>query len=76
MFVLDIGLPDTDGNELARQLRARPENGHAVLIALTGYGLGPDRERTSAAGFDHHLVKPVDTAGLCRILAGIHPSRP
>lgn len=75
LFVLDIGLPDTDGNELARKLRARPETRHAVLIALTGYGLAPDRERTRAAGFDHHLVKPVDTARLYRILAGIHPSR-
>lgn len=75
LFVLDIGLPDTDGNDLARELRAQPETSTAVLIALTGYGLEQDRERSSAAGFDHHLVKPVDTAMLYRILAGIHSSR-
>ena len=75
LFVLDIGLPDTDGNDLARELRAQPETSTAVLIALTGYGLEQDRERSSAAGFDHHLVKPVDTAMLYRILAGIHSSK-
>ena len=75
VFVLDIGLPDIDGNELARHLRAQPETGKAVLIALTGYGLAEDREQTAAAGFDHHLVKPVDTEKLYRILFHIHPSR-
>ena len=74
VFVLDIGLPDIDGNALARALRAQPETSDAVLIALTGYGLPTDREQTSAAGFDHHLVKPVDTEKLSRILAGIHPA--
>jgi signal transduction histidine kinase/ActR/RegA family two-component response regulator len=75
VFVLDIGLPDIDGNELARSLRARPETRAAVLIALTGYGLDADRAQTAAAGFDHHLVKPVDAEQLSRILAGIHPAR-
>jgi signal transduction histidine kinase/CheY-like chemotaxis protein len=73
VYVLDIGLPDVDGNELARHLRARPEAVNAVLIALTGYGLPEDREKTAAAGFDHHLVKPVDTEKLYKILANIHP---
>ena len=76
VFVLDIGLPDIDGNDLARTLRALPETSDAVLIALTGYGLGTDREQTRAAGFDHHLVKPVDTEQLSRILAAIHPPKP
>jgi signal transduction histidine kinase/CheY-like chemotaxis protein len=75
VFVLDIGLPDIDGNELARHLRAQPETGEAVLIALTGYGLTEDREQTAAAGFDHHLVKPVDTEKLYRILSHIRPSK-
>lgn len=74
VFLLDIGLPDLDGTALARQLRARPDTGAAVLIALTGYGLEQDRERTRAAGFDHHLVKPVDVSTLYRILAGIQPA--
>lgn len=75
VFVLDIGLPDIDGNELARHLRAQPETGEAVLIALTGYGLAEDREQTSAAGFDHHLVKPIDTEKLYGILFQIHPAK-
>lgn len=71
VFLLDIGLPEIDGNELARRLRAQPETAHAVLIAVTGYGQDSDRERTVAAGFDHHLVKPVDIGKLADILADI-----
>jgi PAS domain S-box-containing protein len=60
--VLDIGLPDIDGNELAQLLRRQPETAQAVLIALTGYGQERDRQRSLEAGFDHFLVKPVDAA--------------
>jgi CheY-like chemotaxis protein len=67
--LLDIGLPDMDGNELARQLRAQPETARTILIAVTGYGQEQDRRRTAAAGFDHHLVKPVDTQHLLRLLS-------
>ena len=67
--LLDIGLPDIDGIELARRLRARPETADALLIAVTGYGQDQDRQLTQAAGFDHHLVKPVDIARLSAILA-------
>lgn len=67
--LLDIGLPDIDGNELARRLRARPETAGAVLIAITGYGQEQDRAQTASAGFDHHLVKPVDIDQLFAILA-------
>jgi PAS domain S-box-containing protein len=70
-FLLDIGLPDMDGYELARRLRAMPETAHAVLIALTGYGQSRDRERSEAAGFDHHLVKPADMAKLTELLARV-----
>ena len=76
VFVLDIGLPDIDGNELAKRLRKLPEASNAVLIALTGYGLPEDRERTKAAGFDHHLVKPVDPDQLNDILLTIPATRP
>jgi CheY-like chemotaxis protein len=69
--LLDIGLPEMDGNELAQHLRAQPETAKAVLIAVTGYGQEIDRKRTLAAGFDHHLVKPLDTRKLATILAGI-----
>ncbi len=66
--LLDIGLPDIDGLELARQLRAQPETANAVLIAVTGYGKSIDRRKTRDAGFDHHLVKPVDGVELAAIL--------
>jgi PAS domain S-box-containing protein len=69
--LLDIGLPDMDGNELAQQLRAHPETAGSVLIAVTGYGQEKDREHSLAAGFDHHLVKPVDSTVLASILATI-----
>jgi PAS domain S-box-containing protein len=69
--LLDIGLPDIDGNELAQRLRAQPETMTAVLIAVTGYGQEKDRVQTLAAGFDHHLVKPVDTKNLISLLAEI-----
>lgn len=70
-FILDIGLPDMDGYELARRLRADAQNANKVLIALTGYGQAHDRVLSKAAGFDHHFVKPVDTAELSSVLAHI-----
>ena len=69
-FLLDIGLPGMDGYELARKLRALPATANAVLIALTGYGQPQDRERSKAAGFDHHLEKPVDPDRLLALLSG------
>jgi signal transduction histidine kinase/ActR/RegA family two-component response regulator len=76
VFILDIGLPDMDGNELARTLRAQPETSDAVLIALTGYGQAEDLERTRAAGFSYHLVKPVDVDRLTELLRSIASSTP
>jgi signal transduction histidine kinase/CheY-like chemotaxis protein len=70
-FLLDIGLPDMDGLELARRLRAMPEAAGAVLIAVTGYGQEQDMQNSKAAGFDYHLVKPVDTAKLLTLLTQI-----
>jgi signal transduction histidine kinase/CheY-like chemotaxis protein len=69
--LLDIGLPDLDGNDLAKQLRARPETARSVLIAITGYGQEQDRKRTAESGFDHHLVKPVNIEDLLRIISGL-----
>ncbi|WP_177207730.1 hybrid sensor histidine kinase/response regulator [Massilia yuzhufengensis] len=66
--LLDIGLPGMDGTELAQRLRRLPGTAGAVLVAVTGYGQESDRERTRAAGFDHHLVKPLDTRELFAIL--------
>ena len=58
--LLDIGLPLIDGHELARRLRRMPGGERMVLVALSGWGQAPDREASAAAGFDAHLVKPVD----------------
>ena len=58
--LLDIGLPDINGYELARRIRALPGTGRMVLIAATGWGQQKDRERAFDAGFDHHLTKPID----------------
>ena len=71
VFLLDIGLPDIDGNELAKRIRAQPETADAVLIAITGYGQEQDRKNALAAGFKHHFVKPVDPAKLVALLGGI-----
>jgi signal transduction histidine kinase/CheY-like chemotaxis protein len=67
--LLDIGLPDMDGNELARQLRKLPQLAAATLVAITGYGQEADRALTAAAGFDHHFVKPVDMEALLKVLS-------
>jgi signal transduction histidine kinase/CheY-like chemotaxis protein len=69
--LLDIGLPEIDGNELARRLRGRPDTTDIVLIAITGYGQDSDRQQAFDAGFRHHLVKPVNMEKLAGVLAGI-----
>ncbi|MCS0611178.1 ATP-binding protein [Massilia kyonggiensis] len=66
--LIDIGLPDMDGNMLAQRLRADPATAGALLVATTGYGQASDRRRSLAAGFDHHLVKPLDLQELYAIL--------
>ncbi len=66
--LLDISLPDMNGYELARRLRALDETSpHLRLIALTGHGLDRDRVRSAVAGFDAHIVKPVDIEQLIHI---------
>jgi PAS domain S-box-containing protein len=69
VVLLDIGLPGMNGYQLAERLRSLPELNAMRLIALTGYGKSEDYERTKAAGFDDHLVKPVDAATLRQALA-------
>ena len=64
VVILDVGLPHLDGLEVARRLRANPRHAGIRLIALTGYGLASDRQATAEAGFDCHLVKPVQPADL------------
>jgi signal transduction histidine kinase/ActR/RegA family two-component response regulator len=69
--LLDIGLPGMDGHEVARRMRQQPRGPALHLIALTGYGQPDDRARALAAGFDDHLVKPVDLDALTEALAQI-----
>ncbi len=73
IILLDIGLPSLSGYEVAGQLRTYPETQHAVLIALTGYGQPEDRRKAMEAGFDHHLVKPVDLEKLEKLIDSVEP---
>ena len=74
-MLLDIGLPGLDGFEVARRVRRQPVLHHVVLVAMTGYGQETDRQRSREAGFDHHLVKPVDFDQVRKILASIANKR-
>lgn len=65
----DIGLPGMDGYELAIRLRAMAEERKLILAATTGYGLASDRQRSTEAGFDYHLVKPLDADALLDFIA-------
>jgi CheY-like chemotaxis protein len=68
--LIDIGLPLMDGYEVARRIREAEQGGaRSLLIAVTGYGLPEDRERALQAGFDAHVVKPVDAQALEELLA-------
>ena len=69
--ILDIGLPEMDGYELAFRLKSQDASSRMTLIAVTGYGQAQDRQRSIAAGFAYHLVKPVDTTKLALLLATI-----
>jgi signal transduction histidine kinase/ActR/RegA family two-component response regulator len=75
LALIDIGMPRMNGYEAARRLRAKPYGGELMLIALTGWGQPDDRSRSLAAGFDQHVVKPVDPSTLDRLLAA-RPSAP
>jgi PAS domain S-box-containing protein len=66
--LIDIGLPGMNGYEVARQIRQHPELEQVVLVAQTGWGQEEDRRRSREAGFDYHLVKPVDTDALQNVL--------
>jgi CheY-like chemotaxis protein len=69
LCLLDIGLPDITGFELARRLRALPQTARATLVAVTGYGRREDRAQADQAGFDHYFVKPVDVDALLALIA-------
>ena len=74
VFILDIGLPEMDGYELARRLRADPATSSALFIALTGYGQAHDRILSKSSGFEHHFVKPMDIERLGQVLGAVRPA--
>jgi CheY-like chemotaxis protein len=69
VILLDVGLPKLNGYEVCRQLRQQLWGKRVVIVAVTGWGQDEDREKSMAAGFDAHLVKPPDYAALMRLLA-------
>jgi DNA-binding response OmpR family regulator len=75
IVILDIGLPNMDGYEVARRVRASTEGSTLTLIALSGWGQEEDRRRSREAGIGYHLVKPVDPGALQELLASVG-SRP
>lgn len=75
LVLLDIGLPGMDGYEVARRLRAKSWSGQTTLVALTGYGGEMDRQEAEAAGFAHHMLKPVDFDALQNMLASLDKNR-
>jgi signal transduction histidine kinase len=73
IIFLDIGMPQMDGYQVARAIRALPSSGNPILVALTGWGGAKDRELSKAAGFNEHLTKPADLAAIESMLAKLHP---
>jgi len=74
VVLLDIGLPKLNGYDACRKIREQPSGKGIVLIALTGWGQDEDRRKSQAAGFDAHLVKPVDYDALMKLLAELRPT--
>jgi PAS domain S-box-containing protein len=73
LLLLDIGMPGTNGYEACRRIRSQPWGSEVVMVALTGWGQEEDRRRSKAAGFDVHLVKPVDPAVLVQLVREMQP---
>jgi signal transduction histidine kinase len=71
LVLLDLRMPAMDGYEAARRLRALPDGGRFILVALTGFGQPEHRERARSAGFDGHLTKPLEYETLCRLVHSV-----
>jgi two-component system CheB/CheR fusion protein len=76
LVLLDIGLPEMDGYEVCRRMRATAKGEHVLAFALTGFGQDSDRDAAKAAGFDAHLTKPVDVDQIYELYARLLPSAP
>jgi CheY-like chemotaxis protein len=75
LVLLDLGMPGMSGYEVAERARAMPEAKGATLVALTGWGQADDRQRTKDAGFDQHLVKPVELQTLQALLSQVQSQK-
>jgi CheY-like chemotaxis protein len=75
VILLDIGMPKLDGYEVCRRLRTQPWGAEIFVIALTGWGQEDDRRKSAAAGFDGHLVKPIEPDRLAELLAALPAKR-
>ena len=73
ILLCDIGMPKMNGYDTARRIRAEEWGKNTILVALTGYGQMNDLQKSADAGFDHHLVKPLDVDALMALLAGLQP---
>ena len=71
LVLLDIGMPKLNGFDACRRIREQPWGRSPFIVAVTGWGQDEDKRRSSEAGFDHHLVKPIEPAALVRLLAGL-----
>jgi CheY-like chemotaxis protein len=75
-FILDVGMPDMTGYEVARRIRQQAWGRNALLVAVTGWGQDDDKERAKAAGFDHHFTKPVNPEAVEQVLLASLKMRP
>ena len=73
--LLDIGLPALDGYLVAEHIRALPENGDTMIVAVSGYGQEQDQLRSKSVGFDYHVVKPIDPMVLAGLVGSLRMSR-
>ena len=74
VILLDIGLPNLNGYEACRRIREQPWGKKIVIVALTGWGQEEDREKSRHAGFNSHMVKPVELTALTKLLAELLPA--
>ena len=75
VILLDLGLPGMDGFQVAQRVRSDPHNSSIVIVAVSGYGQEEHRSRSTQAGCDHHLVKPIEPAVVSELLASLHSRR-
>jgi CheY-like chemotaxis protein len=73
LILMDLGLPRLNGYEACRRIREKPWGAEVVIVACTGYGMEADRKKTQEAGFDQHLLKPVDPKELATVIRSACP---